>query len=149
MGESEAMARLEVFVGRWSVEMVLPNGPVVPRAEAVFEWTLGAAFLMQRNTIPILEAPDSMMIVRAEPDAGTYTQHYFDTRGVARLYTMTLEDGVWRLSRRAADFTPLNFHQRFTGSFSADAGTIRGAWELSHDGVTWEHDFALDYHRTD
>jgi hypothetical protein len=49
------------------------------------------------------------------------------------------------LAREAPDFTPLGFAQRYTGAFSADGRSITGRWEISHDGSTWEQDFALDY----
>jgi hypothetical protein len=32
-----------------------------------------------------------------------------------------------------------------TGTFSDDGKTIPGAWEVCHDGATWEHDFDLTY----
>jgi hypothetical protein len=64
---------------------------------------------------------------------------------VARVYEMSFDNGVWRLWRTSADFTPLDFSQRFTGTFSKDASTITGRWEISHDGTSWEHDFDLTY----
>jgi hypothetical protein len=58
---------------------------------------------------------------------------------------MTFSGGVWTLLRNAADFTPLDFAQRFTGEFSPDLRTISGRWESSRDGTNWEHDFDLIY----
>jgi hypothetical protein len=66
---------------------------------------------------------------------------------MARLYAMSLADGVWTLTRESPDFTPLDFRQRFTGTFSKDGNTISGAWEKCLNGVSWEHDFALTYRR--
>jgi hypothetical protein len=60
---------------------------------------------------------------------------------------MSLEDGVWTLRREAPDFSPLDFAQRYTGTFSDDGKTIVGRWEIAHDGSTWEHDFDLTYVR--
>jgi hypothetical protein len=40
---------------------------------------------------------------------------------------MSLENGVWRLWHDEPDFSPLDFSQRFTGSFSDDGKTIAGA----------------------
>ena len=63
------------------------------------------------------------------------------------LGTRTLE-GVWTLSRSQADFSPLDFHQRWTGRFGDDGRSISGRWEISRDGgATWEHDFDLRYER--
>jgi hypothetical protein len=70
---------------------------------------------------------------------------YFDARGVARVYEMTFVDSVWQLWRTWADFSPLAFSQRFTGTFSDDGTTIAGCWETSNDGSNWAHDFALLY----
>jgi hypothetical protein len=61
---------------------------------------------------------------------------------------MSLADGVWTLTRESADFSPLAFRQRFTGTFSPDGNTISGAWEKCFNGAGWEHDFALTYRRT-
>jgi hypothetical protein len=112
-----------------------------------FEWALDRQFLLQRTEIPIPEVPDSLTIVSADLATGAYTQHYYDSRGVARLYAMSLADRVWTLTRESPDFTSLDFRQRFIGTFSQDANTIIGAWEICRDGGTWEHDFALTYRR--
>ncbi len=112
-----------------------------------FEWALDGQFLLQRTEAPIPDAPDSLAIVAAGPRDRGYTQHYYDSRGVVRLYAMSFDGGVWTLTREAPDFSPLDFGQRFTGTFSADGNTINGAWEKRFDGGEWEHDFALIYHR--
>jgi hypothetical protein len=143
----EALARLDVFVGEWVVEARFPAGPLPPQARSRFEWVLDGRFLLQRIEIPVSEAPDGLMIVSADLETGGYTQHYYDSRGVVRLYAMTFGDGVWTLTRESPDFTPLDFRQRFTGTFSDDGNTISGAWETRHDSGEWEHDFALTYRR--
>ena len=93
-------------------------------------------------------APDGLAIIGADPEnEGNYLQHYFDSRGVARLYKMSFGDGIWKLWRDSPDFSPLNFAQRYTGTVNSDRKTISGAWEICHDGKTWEHDFDLTYTR--
>jgi hypothetical protein len=37
------------------------------------------------------------------------------------------------------------FHQRVTGEFQDDGGTIIGRWEASEDGSTWEYVFDVRY----
>jgi hypothetical protein len=160
----EALARLEVFSGRWALEASFPGDrPAAPddpadsqaraggdpaaAAQSVFEWALDGRYLMQRTEIQVPGAPDSLAIVSWDEAAGAYTQHYFDSRGVTRLYAMSFGDGRWELLRDSPDFSPLDFAQRFTGRFSADGSTIEGAWEKSFDGSTWEHDFQLTYRR--
>ncbi len=152
---SEALARLGVFVGEWALEARFPNsqpapssaGDEVPQVRTRFEWALDRQFLLQRTEVPIPEAPGSLAIVSTDPETGAYTQHYYDSRGVVRLYAMNLADGVWTLTRESPDFTPLDFGQRFTGAFSEGGNTITGAWEKSLDGADWEDDFVLIYRR--
>jgi len=74
-------------------------------------------------------------------------QHYFDQRGVARVYEMSLEDRVWTLERTKQDFSPCEFAQRFTGTLSTDGTRIDGTWEIARDKRTWEKDFDLNYVR--
>jgi len=144
-----ALERLDTLVGVWSLEADFPGESPMPLegAHSVFEWTLDRQFLVERSEVPTAEAPDSLSIVAFDPENETYTQHYFDSRGVVRLYAMSFHDGVWKLWRDSADFSPLNFSQRFTGTLSDDGDTIRGTWEIAHDGSTWEHDFNLTYRR--
>jgi hypothetical protein len=138
---------LEPLVGEWSM---VPTFKGMPPAEAgarvSFGWLPGGRFLIQRWEIPVPEAPDGIAIIGADPDRpGAYLQHYFDSRGVARVYKMSLEDGIWKLWRDEPDFSPLDFSQRYTGTFTDDGKTVTGAWEICHDGQSWEHDFDLTF----
>jgi len=95
-----ALKRLEPFLGAWSMEATFPQDPsnVLGGGRCVFEWMRSEQFLVQRT-----EAPDpalaSMAIIGLHPDDDAYTQHYFDSRGVARVYRMTLDHNVWTLLR--------------------------------------------------
>jgi len=138
-----ALERLDAFVGEWSLEASFTHPAASGRA--VFEWELGGQFLVERAEVA--GAPDSIGVVGLDPDGQAFTQHYFDSRGIARLYSMTFNDGVWKLLRDSPDSSPLDFSQRFTGVLSADGGTISGRWETSRDGSNWEHDFDLTYRK--
>lgn len=138
--------QLEPLIGEWEMEAVFPGrGPMGEGAMATFEWMLGGRFVMQRAAAPD-PAPNAAMLI-GESDQG-FTQHYFDDRGVARVYAMTFDGGRWVLLRSKPDFTPLDFHQRYIGELAADGSAIRGRWESSGDGESWELDFQLHYHRT-
>ncbi len=152
---ADALARLDVFIGDWVLEASFPGDWAAGSSAAAggstvrsrFEWTLDGQFLLQRTEVRIPEAPDSLTIVAVDPQTGAYKQHYYDSRGVVRLYSMSLFDGVWTLTRESPDFTALDFRQRFTGTFSDDGNVISGAWEKDVRGSGWEHDFALIYRR--
>lgn len=141
------LARLEAFVGRWRIEAPGLPAPAAGGAAWVgFEWTLGGAFLLQQSSIPVPGAPDSLSLIGPDQADG-YTQHYFDSRGIARSYAMTFDGRRWTLERHTADFSPLHFHQRWQAQLSADGRSIAGRWERSPDGRAWEVDFELSYHR--
>jgi hypothetical protein len=141
-----ALGRLEALVGEWATESVFSFSPEPTSGRVTFAWELGGRFLLERSHVEHPDAPDSLAVIAVAEDG--YAQHYFDSRGVVRTYRMTLGDDTWTLMRDRPDFTPLDFAQRYTGSFGADGQTITGRWEVSHDGgVTWEHDFDLRYRK--
>jgi hypothetical protein len=144
----ERLDRLEVFLGEWRLEA--PAFPLPPElagsARTTFEWTLDGAFLLQQAFVPVPEAPNGLCVIGLDAGDG-YRQHYFDSRGIARLYAMTFDGREWTLERHAPDFSPLDFHQRWLGTFSADGNTVEGRWETSPDGRDWELDFELTYRR--
>lgn len=142
-----ALKRLEALVGAWKVETSLDLDPSLGPARAGFDWTLGKKFLLQRATVPVPEAPDVFAVIAADPETGAYTQHYFDSRGVVRVYEMELTDHAWTLLRTKPDFTPLSFSQRYVGTFERGGRRIVGRWEKSEDGSDWELDFELSYEK--
>jgi hypothetical protein len=144
MEPAPEMEPLTPLVGEWNVETSL--GDV--RARTTFEWTLDGRFLVQRSEIELAEAPDALSVIASDAEHGGFTQHYFDSRGVVRVYAMTFEGGVWTLLRERPDFTPLNFSQRYVGEFSDDGDTITGRWERGESlGAPLQHDFDLNYTR--
>lgn len=146
MTEDPRLERLQAFVGEWQIEVrAWPLPPeLAGQARMTFEWTLGGAFLLQRSSVPVPEAPDGLSVI-APDDRDGYTQHYFDSRGVVRIYAMTFDGRDWTLERNAPDFTPLAFHQRWIATVEAD--TVQGRWEQSPDGREWALDFVMIYTR--
>ena len=71
-----------------------------------------------------------------------YVQHYFDSRGVSRVYRISAEQGAWRFWRDRPDFS-----QRYVCTVSADGETMESNGELSRDGATWEQDLRVTYKR--
>jgi hypothetical protein len=140
---------LAVLVGEWEIEAThrLMPGTVI-RGRATFEWLEGGVFLIWRAHYDHPDIPDSIAILSCD-DAGDLRNpnggcavHYFDERGVTRLYTLDAVPGVWRFWRDAPGFS-----QRFTGTFSADGNAIAGVSELCQDGTTWVEDLPIRYQR--
>ena len=137
--------KLTPLVGDWTMEAAPPGGEPWPgEARLSFQWLEGETFLIQRWTVEMPEAPDGIAIIGLGEESGTFRQHYFDSRGVHRIYEMTLDAGEWKLWRDSPD----PFPQRFTATFSEDGRTITGRWEKAEDGTTWETDFDLTYRKT-
>lgn len=145
-----SLDRLDVLVGRWQMEASFGPGYAGPGTSAVtsraglttFEWLPGKFFLTQRFVADDPAAPSGIAIIGAGEKPETWSQHYYDSRGVARVYHMSLGEGIWRIWREEP-----GFWQRYTGVLSADGATIKGAWEMSADGREWRHDFGLTYIR--
>jgi hypothetical protein len=147
--EDTRIKALDPFVGEWRTEIRFPDG-TAGEASCTFEWALDGNFLIQRSEVPVPEAPDAISIISLDPKSENYLQHYFDSRGVIRVYDMALTDGQWTLTRESEDFSPLNFWQRYEGAWEDAGDTIRGHWLMNQekDG-NYELDFDLDYVRVD
>jgi hypothetical protein len=142
-GPDPALASLNALVGEWSIEGSHPLFPsTTVRGTTTFAWLDGGFFLVQRWSVELPEFPDGIAIIGKDTATDSLSEHYYDSRGVARVYEMSLSDGLWTLSRDGPPFS-----QRFRGRFSDDGTTITGSWEKSSDGSTWEHDFDLIYTR--
>jgi len=142
------LTALEPLVGNWQMVATFKDmPPTQEEAPCSFEWMTGGQFLVQRWFAPD-PAPSGLAIIGADPDrAGGFLQHYFDSRGVARVYRLTLSGGRLELTRDEPDFSPLDFSQRYRGTFSDDGRAILGQWEIRHPGQDWERDFGFDYLR--
>jgi hypothetical protein len=140
---------LEPLIGSWTVEAEFPTaGPLVVRGRTTFDWLLARRFVLQRTEMDHPDAPDSSSILAPDPDRpGGWRQHYFDARGVVRLCDMSFDGRTWTLTRRAADFSPLDFAQRFTAELEDGGDTLAGRWEIAPEGEDWRLDFRLTCRR--
>lgn len=139
------------LVGNWTTEATHPAMPgVVVRGTVVTEWLEGEQFVIQRLRNDHPDFPDAIAIIgatdrdRADAESanGALTMHYFDSRGVFRVYQTAIDNNTWTIWREAPGFS-----QRFTGTFAADGGSIAGLWQLNQDGSHWEDDVRIDYRR--
>ena len=139
---------LEPFVGEWTTEgrhVAMPNEIV--RGHSVFEWWGDRTYLMQRSTVDHPEFPDSLSIMGATRPDGGLALHWFDSRGVHRVFDMTFARGVWTISRKSTG--EKDFDQSMRGTFSADGNTITSESRLSKPGGGGEQnaDLTLIYTR--
>ena len=103
----QALMQLEPLVGEWTVEAKWPNGESWPGGGKItFEWHASGAHLVERATIDLPEAPDSVSVIGCDAANGTYFQLYSDDRGVSRVYEMSIGNGEWQLWREGEPFLP-------------------------------------------
>ena len=138
---------LQPFIGEWSVEgkhVAFPTAVI--RGRSVFEWWGDRTFLIHRSTLDHPDFPDSISVIGATQPDGGLAQHYFDSRGVHRLFDMTFARGVWTFHRRAVGAS--DFDQRMTATFSADGNTITSeADRTDPGGHDMKHDMSVIYTR--
>jgi len=139
-----ALQRLSLLIGEWDVwfsAMSFQSDPsAVAHGHSSFQWLEGGAFLVEHSEADSAEAPRGILIIGPDDAAGTYCALHYDSRGVSRIYQMSLSSNTWKIWR---DFP--GFSQRFIGTISDDGMSIRASWEKSSDGSQWEYDFDLTY----
>jgi len=140
------LTQLQPFIGEWKLEgrhVAFPS--LVIHGRATFAWSQGGAFVEERWTMEHPDFPDSISIIGATGPNGNLAVHYYDTRGVHRVYDMTFNGGVWTLDRKGG---PGDFDQRATATFSADGKTIAAEFELRElNAKDYKHDMDLTYKR--
>ena len=146
------MKQFEPLIGRWHGEGTIPiDPPMAISVDATVE-ALGA-FIVFRSVGRPAEVPDNVSIIGGAPEGEPQPMHYFDERGVKRLYLTVIEGSTWRIwTAPGEDWHGPDgpgFNQRFIGEISADGLTIQGRWErgLGEAGDQWEIDFPLTYVR--
>jgi hypothetical protein len=139
----DALKKLTPLVGQWQLRAIGPDGVAWPgEGRSSFEWHDSGAHLIQRTSITVPGAPDSVAIIGCDAANGTYYQLYSDERNVSRVFEMSIDDAEWRLWRDGAPFP-----QRFKASFEDSGNRIVGRWEKAEGGTSFGPDFDLIYTR--
>ena len=132
------MSPLDRLPGTWDLTMHHADieEPVLGRHR--YEWVLDGAFLQLRWTYERPDFPDAMALF-APP-----RYHYFDVRGVVRVFDLTVAEDGWSMVNVTGDGLSQRTTARFTG-----ADTVEVTGERSTDtGASWEPDFTMTLART-
>lgn len=147
------MKDFEPLIGTWRGKGQIPIEPPLAIAVETTIEHLGA-FIVLRSSGEPAELPDSISIIGGAPDGEPQPMHYFDSRGVQRLYHMAIDGSTWKIwLAPGEDWNGPDgpgFNQRFVAEISADGRTIDGRWErgMGDAGDEWEIDFPITYSRT-
>ena len=145
------MEEFERLIGEWHGEGTFPDPPLEMSAEVKID-PLGQFIVFSTASQPA-ELPDSISIIGGAPDGEPQPMHYFDSRGVKRLFLTTIEGSTWTIWRSPdEDWNGPDgpgFNQRFIGEVSTDGSSIDGRWErgMGDAGDEWELDFPFTYVR--
>lgn len=122
-----------VLVGDWELEMSHPSLDGAIRGTTTFEWAAQGAFLAQRTAVEHPDVPDAIAVIGPGPDG--LQLDYYDSRGVRRVYAVSVRGRELRIWRAAPGFS-----QRFLGIISQDGREIDGLWQLSRDDAVYDDD---------
>ena len=152
MTDGAGLSGLDTLLGEWHAEGLLPIEPPMRITTETTVERLGA-FIVIRSLGEPADMPSSLSVIGGAPDGEPQPMHYFDSRGVKRLFLTRVEGSTWDIWRAPGEDwngpDGPGFNQRFIGAISADGRTIDGRWErgLGADGDAWELDFPITYTR--
>jgi hypothetical protein len=143
MKPNPALATLERAVGPWAVTGSHPYLPGrILRGLVRFERIDGGAFLRMHSKMDDPEIPEGVAIFGTDDADNACTMLYFDIRGVARTYAVTLHADGFAWSRDAPELT-----QRYRVTIADNGDTMQGEGTMKKSGQTWEPDLRLSYVR--
>src|SRR2546430_6114232 len=125
------------FVGRWTAQATHPAFPgTVISGSSEVEWLEGERFLIFRFHYDHADFPDAISIIG---DTDGLHMHYFDSRGVHRLFELTVADDGWAIAMgrnspaRSFASSDAPFSQRMTYTFADADQRLSGKAQLSYD----------------
>jgi hypothetical protein len=141
-GDGDGIQRLgHRLVGEWTTEATHPDLPsTLARGESKVEWLEGSRFLIFRSRVDHPDFPDSISVLG---NTDGLHMHYFDSRGVHRVYDLTVTDDGWEIV-----FEQPGWHQRLTFRFEADRDTIICTSKLAVSDATMKDDLRVVFRRT-
>jgi hypothetical protein len=128
------MSVLDRLLGTWEITMHHSDmsEPVTGRQR--YEPVLEGAFVLQHWTYDHPDFPDAMALLSQD------RYHYFDVRGITRVFDFDVDDTGWSMIHLDEDLS-----QRQTARFRGP-DIIESTGERSLDtGVTWQPDFTMTY----
>jgi hypothetical protein len=96
------MKAFEPLIGEWHGEAEIPMEPPMKISQEAKIVRLGK-FIVSSSVGEPAEVPDSVSIIGGAPDGAPdgapQPMHYFNSRGVKRLFMMALEGSTWKIWR--------------------------------------------------
>ena len=132
------MSALDRLLGTWEFTMhhSAMSAPVTGRQR--YDRVLDGAFVLLHWTYDHPDFPDAMALLSED------RYHYFDVRGIVRVFNLEADEDGWSMVRLDEDFS-----QRYTARFRG-ADIMESTGEMSHDnGVRWQPDLTMTHRRVE
>jgi hypothetical protein len=139
-----SMQQFAILIGEWNMVGGHPELPSLVQGHSTFEWLKEGSLLVWHFNWEGGSPPNAFSVIGGNDGVEACSMLYTDERGVARIYQMSLEGGVWKMWRDSPGFS-----QRVSGTISSDGKIIKCQGELSRDGTHWEPDLDVTYSRKD
>ena len=95
---NSALDGLRRLAGTWQIDILMPlDPPINVRGLHVITWLEEGPFLLDRGTVEHPEFPVSTAIIGGDDSNGSFSMLYSDSRGVTRIYEMSLSREEWKL----------------------------------------------------
>jgi len=132
------MSPLDRLLGTWvfTMQHSAMSEPVTGRQRYVR--VLVGAFVLLHWTYDHPDFPDAIALLSDD------RCHYFDVRGVSRVFELEVDAAGWSMIRLDADFS-----QRFTARFRGPDAMESTGEKSDDNGVTWQPDFTMIYNRVE
>ena len=137
-----ALDGLEPLVGKWETQGSHPFIKEPIRGHASFEWLPGRRFLIWRTEQTPTLVPTAIAVIGGGDTPGTWPMHYFDQRGVFRVYQVHVDSGVVKIWRDHPGFA-----QRMTGVFGDGGRRFELRTELNEHEAGFNPDLEMTYRR--
>lgn len=130
---SPELARLQPFVGRWSMKGRIVEGPFGPAtaisATDVYEWMPGGHFLLHRIEAQMgTDAVEGLEVIGYDAATQRYCMRSYDSAGSSSIMHMSETDGWW---------SALGHTERSRVRFESEGKVMRGGWERLSDDGNW------------
>ena len=128
-----ALARLEVFIGKW-----INEGQTIPTGDApsvkvltsdIYEWSAGRSFVVHTAYGRIGDTHGGgTEVIGYDEASNAFRTHFFDSKGDITVETLVEKAGVW---------TWTGERTRCTATFSEDGRTMHAHHQWTDDGEHW------------
>jgi hypothetical protein len=129
------LGRLNMIEGRWKTTGTVTGTPVRPEKKIsgydTYEWMPGEFFM--KHTVDVLmgnSRTEGIEIIGYDVNSKQFSLQSYDNSGNMDVMSGQITNGEWSVSNETL---------RFNGKFSTDGRQLTGTWELSHDGINWQH----------